>query len=707
LNRCAEHTGLNLDWKVLLEALSNLIGVFSWGPSMNISYEWLKAYCKVNLPPEELAERLTFAGLEVEEIIPRDGDSIFVTEVTTNRPDWLSTLGVAREVHAATGAPLDFPEPSPVESSEQIESRFSLEVEEPGLCPRYTARLITDLTVKGSPEWLTRRLEAVGLRPVSNIVDITNYVLWECGQPLHAFDFDKLAGGKVIVRRARASEEITTIDGRRHRLDPSVLVIADASKPVAIAGVMGGLETEVGFSTHNVLIESAHFDPLSIRETSRKLGLVSESSYRFERGVDPEGVEWASRRAAELMLDLAGGRLLAGFSDADFEKRESLEVTLRYDRLNRLLGTEVPREVARQILLRLSFLPKKETRKSITVSVPSYRQDVYREADLVEEVARIYGYDKIPLRCTLPIEIGRRSFPERLLGRLRELLVAMGLYEVMTYSFTALEEQRLFSPWSDAEPLLAKGGSYREGKFLRMSLLPSLLEVKRTNEHRAGVSIRIFELSAVYLPREDEKLPLEQKTLAVLLDGGFFDAKGILSMLLSKLGAKDGVAFEPFKSGFFSAGRSARVFLGAGVIGFIGEIAPAVLKQFDVTGPVAGFELSIDALESLVTLEARYTPLPKFPPSKRDLAIVVDEAVTWDSVEKCLQEAGIDFLESVQFFDEYRGKQLEKGKKSIAFSLTFRLRERTLRKEEVDEAESKILKVLSEKLNARLRGASE
>jgi phenylalanyl-tRNA synthetase beta chain len=623
--------------------------------------------------------------------------------VTSNRPDWLSHFGVAREVHAATDEPLTFPDVSLSPDERKIESMFALTDEESDLCPRYTGRLILDVKVGPSPEWLQKKIRAIGLRPVNNVVDITNFVLFECGQPLHAFDFDKLAGGKIIVRRAAPGEEMTTIDGKVRKLATDMLVIADAERPVALAGVMGGLDTEVSDATANVLIESARFHPINIRNTSRETGLSSDSSHRFERGVDPERVDWASRRTCALIQELAGGTLLAGVADANFESNDKIEVALRYKRTDKLLGIEVEPEAQKAILLRLGFEPVTKDDERIAVRVPSHRHDVEREVDLIEEVARIHGYATIPEIPTLPICLIEVSFAEKLEKKIKELLVQMGLYEAYTYSFSTDDDKELFCPWTDAEPLMAQGGLYHEGKPLRRSILPSLLDVLRTNRHHGQRDVQIFEIANVFLPEDGRILPHEQKTLAALSTAGYYALKGVVGTLIDELSPQAEVAYTPFAHPFFTPKKAAEIFIGTTSIGYIGEVTGAVLERYDAREPVTGLEINADALEKLVTLRKHYRPLPTFPAIQRDLALVLDEKVTWKSVMSCICSVDSPLLERVQFLDEYRGQQLEAGTRSLALSLTFRAPDRTLRAEEAEEAESRILDALKKSLGAKLR----
>jgi len=679
---------------------------------MKITANWLREYCDSGLSAEDLAHRLSMSGCLIEETAPLGDDTLMVAEVTANRPDLLGVIGIAREVSALTGAPLQLPPVDFEESDEQVSDATSVEVQAPDLCPRYTARVIRGVRVGPSPDWLVRRLEAVGVRPVNNVVDVTNFVMLECGQPLHAFDFDKLRGGKIVVRRGVKGEVLVSIDETKCKLDPSMLIIADAERPVAIAGVMGGLDTEISPRTVNVLLESAHFENTNIRRTSRGLGLASESSYRFERGIDPVQTEWASRRAAWLIREVAGGSVCEGVADVWAAPYEPKKVTLRVPRMCSLLGVDVPEAEARRILDALGFAVQPESSDGkVVVAVPPFRaRDVSREADLIEEVIRVYGYDKIPETCTLDAVAGAADRMECVETVARNALVGAGFYEALTNSFCDETTARLVSPWTDNEPLRFHNAVRSQENRLRVSLMPGLLAAKRVNVAHGVRRSPLFEISRVFLPKadggdmksaEDEARPEERVVLALLAEESLMELKGVVEKILDTLGIA-GAAFEAAPCAFFKEGLAGRIVLDGATLGILGEVSQAVADRFDLPRSPVMAELDFALLTKHAALEKSYKKLPAQPAAVRDLAVVLDEDVAWASVEQALTALALPILRKIEFFDVFRGKQVPKGRKSIALSLTFRAPDRTLTSEEVEDARQACIGAL-EKLGGELR----
>jgi len=679
---------------------------------MKTTLNWLKEYCEFDLPAKELAHRLSMSGVLVEEVIETGEDVVLVIEATSNRPDLLGAIGIAREVSALVGAPLRLPPVEFQSSAEPIESAASVEVSAPDLCPRYTARLIRGVRVGPSPEWLRRRLAAIGVRSINNVVDVTNYVLYECGQPLHAFDFARLRGGKIVVRRAREGETLVAIDGTKCRLTPDRLVIADAERPVAVAGVMGGQETEVSESTSDVLLESAEFDRGSVRRTARALLLSSDSSYRFERGVDPVQVEWASRRATRLILETAGGRVCRGVLDIWQWPYRPAQIRLRFDRIGRVLGTAIPPDAAVVALERLGFEVVGRDAAGVAVAVPPFRaRDVYREIDLIEEVIRIHGYDRIPERTGMRVVAGRVSKGERVEALVREALVGMGYQEVITSSFCTEAVAALVSPWSDLPAVGLTNTVRRDENRLRVSVLPELLRVKRTNlSHGVPVS-PLFEIGCVFLrrpPREsgeplrDDARPMEKRVLAILDDADIPSLKGALEALFRALRLNERPRFVPLDCAFFEKGRAARILLGETLLGVIGETGEAPAALYDLPRRPCVAEMDLDLLVGAANLERTFSRLPTYPASERDLAVVVDETVTWAEIEDAVRRLDLPNLQEIRFFDIFRGKPVPPGKKSIAFTLAFRAPDRTLTREEVEEARQRCIEAL-EAMGAHIR----
>ena len=673
---------------------------------MKLSVNWLKDYCKFDLSAEEAAERLTMSGLEVEEIHPIGDDWCLEAEVTSNRPDLLSHIGVARELSALTGVPLELPSVDFECGDESVENLAEVAVEDPDLCPRYTACVIRGVKIGPAPSWMTARLETIGLRPVSNVVDITNYVLMEIGQPLHAFDLPKLAGPKVVARRAKKGEKITAIDGSSHELTEDMLVIADAERPVAVAGVMGGLDTEVSDATVDVLLESALFNAPNVRRTSRALKLESDSSYRFERGVDPDIADWASRRAAKLIREIAGGTIASGLADVRTGPYEPKAVSMRVDRFRALTGVEVTTDESAGILSALGFDVTETDGGTVSVLVPSYRSgDVYREVDLIEEVARIHGYNKIPDTTRMPVALPERSRKERVEEMTRALMIGMGYSEAVSFSITDPQRADVASPWTGEAPLEINNPMVRDYSVMRRSLLPGLLQIKRTNERQGLRTCRMFELSDVYLAQPGEKLPEERTCLAFVADADLRDVLGAAEELLAHVGLLDRCAFRPGSPDFLDPEARIEILLDDQPVGHLGRTSQDVATALDLRATCCVAELDFSALAEQAVLEHKYTKLATQPAVERDLAVVVDEEVTWASIRDTISDMGIELLRSIQFFDLYRGKPVPKGRKSVAFSLQFRADDRTLTGEEVNNAVESIVKRLTDRFSAELRSS--
>jgi len=661
---------------------------------MKVLLSWLKDYCDFDLGPEELAELLTMAGFGTEAIEKVADDFLLELEITPNRGDVLSHIGLAREIAAVTGTPLKVPEIKLEEAGKPAAEWTEVEIIDRDLCPRYIARIIYDVKVADSPGWLKERLQALGLRPVNNIVDITNYVMLECGQPLHAFDYDKLKTGRIVVRRAKAGEKIITIDGTEQPLTGEMLAICDAEKPVAIAGIMGGLASEVTGKTKCVLLESAYFNPASIRRTSRALALISDSSYRFERGIDPEGTDWASRRAAMLFAQIASGKVAPGSVDRNYLDLAPKSAFLRMARLSKLLGLEIPEDEVRGILKRLGFTISESVSGRIEVQVPTFRPDIEREADLIEEVARIYGFEKISDTSRLSQAVSRKIRQTRVADRVRSLLLGAGFSEVMTISFESAEVLKAFDAFKRA--LSISNPIDKERPFLRTTLLPGLLRVVKTNEDQGVLNLKIFELAHTYLSQgAKSKLPVEKSHLAILSDDTFLTLKGVVESIFEAMELLKYIEIAPAEIPFLSPSQSARILLSGEPLGTLGVISEEARRLFDLSRSPVVAELDFASLAGKARLEKRYRPLSRYPAVKRDLAVVVDEEVTWARLKALIVEVETPFLEEISFFDEYRSPTIGEGKKSIAFTLTFRSPEKTLTGKEVDADEERIVKRLS------------
>jgi phenylalanyl-tRNA synthetase beta chain len=646
-------------------------------------------------------------------------DALLEVEATPNRPDCLSILGVAREVAVLTGGRLRRPDCTVAEDPGVTTAGWRVTIEEPELCPRYAARLIDGVTVGPSPVWLAQRLRAAGLRPINNVVDVTNYVLWELGHPLHAFDAARLAEQHVVVRRARPGETVETLDGQHRPLDESMLVIADARRAVAVAGVMGGANSEVRGPTRTVLLESACFRAGSIRRTAKALGLSTEASYRFERGADVEGLRDALDRAARLIAELAGGRVAAGVLDAYPVPRRPVALSLRLDRIQRVLGACPPKAVVADVLRGLGF-PATERAQGFEVAVPSFRRDVRIEDDLVEEVARIWGYDRIP--ATLPsgtLTLTRR--PRRLLAQdaVRRTLSGAGCSEAVSLSLIDPAHLRhLGLAPDDPRVVRVRNPLAADRSVLRPTLLLGLLEAAATNVRRQTPDVRLFEIGRVFEGAEGGELPREETRVGLVLTGlraprawfadraraDVFDVKGLVEGIVDAL-ERDGLEVEPGEAPHLEEGRGAVVLVQGTAVGRLGELHPAVQRAFELPAPVFVAELSLDALEALPRRAVQHRALPRFPGVQRDLAVVVPAHVTAAEVGRAIQAAGTALLRRVVLFDVYEGAQVGPGRRSLAYGLFYQADDRTLTDAEVSRVHGELVERLRAELGAEVRGA--
>jgi len=670
---------------------------------MKILLSWLNDYVETgDLAAEQIAQILSDLGLPYEQIEYLSGDAVIDVEVTGNRGDCLSYIGIARELAAATARELKMPAVKLDESKKAVAGFASVEILEPDLCPRYTARVIEGAKVGPSPDWLSSRLKAVGMRTVNNVVDATNYAMLETGQPPHAFDYAKLAQGKIIVRKAAAGERLVSIDGTKCDLDTDMLVIADGRGPVAVAGVMGGLDTEVGQTTSTILLEDAYFAPLTVRTVSRRLALPSEAAFRFERIVDIEMVDWASKRTAQLIIQVAGGKLARGVLDVYPRKSTPKKATLRLSRLNKLLGTGIPAEEALKILSRLGFQPQHND-DLITCSVPSWRSDVYREADLIEEVARVYGYNRIPTDRKIRIEVTPVDARHKLTESIGAYLNGCGFYETINVGFVDNAVAQLFIRPGNKEHLAVKDISRKTTNLLRQTLIGSLLGVLKTNLNADNTPCRIFEIADTFIPTEKQGgLPIEKTKLTMVCDSDFRDLRGVIEGLMKNIDKDAQIVFAP--AHLVWADDGAEVVVNGKVIGSVGIVSPAVKEKFDFKdlSPLAA-ELDFDQLMALQTAGIKLKPIPKFPAIDRDLSIVVDEKVSWAQIADAVNKKASDQLESVRFVDIYRGKGIPAGKKSVTLSVRFRDEDGTLTHDTVDRLEADIVASLSESTGAQLR----
>ncbi len=670
---------------------------------MKISLEWLREYVNYQDSVEHLAEIFTGIGFPVENYEEVGNDWMLDVEITSNRPDCLGHIGLARELAAATGTELKIPDVSFPEQSKSVADWTSVVDEAPRSCNRYTARMIADVKIGPSPDWMCRRLETIGQRAINNVVDITNYVLMEVGQPLHSFDYDLLNEGRIIVRLAKPGEKIISIDHSVLELKENMLVIADAKKAMAIAGIMGGLESEVVDTTKTILLESAHFDPLSIRRTSRELTLASEASFRFERNVDPVMLEWASRRAAALLVQLAEGKVATGVIDVWPVQKQVPPVPMRLSRLKQLLGIAIETERVVMILTRLGFQPQYDHQDIVTCQIPSWRGDVRREADLIEEIIRIHGYSHIPTKAELQITVKTEDKYQRTIKKVTGAAKSCGYFEAVNVGFL---DDRYWPPFCEPgfEPVRVKDVSRKNKNALRASLLPSLLEVRKRNQDAGNEECRFFELAAVHRPSQNkDSLPVESINLGLITDGSFRDLRGAIESIIAFLDNQQSLICQPGKVIWARQDAAAHLYLGEQKIGQIGIASEEILTLFDLNREVCMAELSFTELLRLEGGTVTLQPLIRFPGIVRDLSLVLDDEVPWIKLEQAIQARQIEDLRNLRFVDIYRGKGIEPGKKSLTLSMEFRSVKETLTHEQVDACQEKILAVLYKEFDAKLR----
>lgn len=648
-------------------------------------------------------------------------DTILEIGVTPNRADCLSVIGIAREIAAKLGKPLRFPDASLEEEGGEISSCASVEIIDPDLCPRYTARLIRGVSIAPSPQWLVRRLNSAGIRSINNVVDVTNYVLLEYGHPLHAFDFQLLAGGSIIVRRAAEGEIFRTLDGQDRCLTHDDLTIRDRERAVALAGIMGGENSGVSDRTTDILLESAWFDPRTIRRTSKRLGLRSESSFRFERGADIDGVVRALDRAASLINRLAGGIVCRGVIDVYPRTLVKPAITLRTSRVNQILGTSLSPMEVETTLKSLFFDVTPIDTGTFSVRVPSCRVDIDREIDLVEEIARLQGYGSIPV--TLPASrggAGTESPRLRIERAIRDVMVSLGFNEVINFSFTHPDAPRkLLLPEGDGRlsAISLLNPLVTEQSVMRTTLIPEILATSLYNLNHRIYRQRLFELRRLYFPASEGDLPSEPLCLAALMTGprqgeewcngresvDFYDLKGVVEVLLQRLAVGD-VRFGPEQGEpYLHPGKSAVVTAGGVRLGTFGEIHPQVQRNFELTQPVLLLELSVDRLVECRSQRRSIEPPSRFPDSARDIALLVDESLPALDLVSAIERLRMPLIRSVVIFDVYRGGNLPQGKKSVALRIRYGSMERTLTDEEITRVHEKVVRQLGEKFSALQR----
>ncbi|MDD5044090.1 MAG: phenylalanine--tRNA ligase subunit beta [Candidatus Omnitrophica bacterium] len=683
---------------------------------MKVTYNWLKDFVQIKLAPQALAEKLTMAGLEVVSLEEKDGDWVLEIEITSNRPDWLSVAGIAREVAALTNVKCEIrnTKSETNHKSKIPKTKLEIKIEDKKDCPLYTARVIQNVKVAQSPGWMRKRLELVGIRPVNNIVDITNYVLLETGEPLHAFDLDKLAhqdGFEIAVRRARNGEKIMAIDGKERTLDKDILVIADSFRPVAVAGVIGGKDTEVGPGTKNILLEAAKFSPVLIRRGRQKLGISTESSYRFERDVDMESVNFASLRAGQMIQKEAGGGTVLFLSQSKaVPKCRPKPIKLDVQKVKNVLGVEIPVPKIKNILGHLG-LKVKTARGSLEVSVPSFRRDLLRDVDLIEEVCRIHGYGLIPVTtpCITPQVFSNGEFDLNFI--IRNILIAEGLNEVITHSL--INEDLLERCAIGTKGVFLDNPLSKELEMLRPTLIPSFLNVTAHNLNRKLKPVRIFEIAKRFLSPEKEEYVL---TISLCAEASWcgingkqeekmslLHLKGVIENLLERLGV-GGCDFSPAAHNAFYANAAFALKIGNSQAGIMGQVRQEILNAFDIKNQALFLaEINLGDLYKVINLNRRFMPLPAYPAVTRDISILVGADIGVQELSDCIEQEGQPFIKEVKVADFYAGEHIPKGSRGLTFSCLYQSAERTLQDDEVNGAHQKILENLKNKFGAKLR----
>ena len=670
---------------------------------MIVSWKWLGDYVDAGSTHEEVARRLTMSGLNHEETVPSGDDFAIDLEVTSNRPDCLGHIGVAREIAALFHAPLNVREPQPAEDKQlSADALIKIRIEAPELCSLYTGRVIQGIKPGYSPKWMQDRLITAGINPVNNIVDCTNYVMLECGQPLHAFDLRHIRGKEIIVRQPKPNEKITAIDHREYQLQPGMCIIADGQGPVAIAGVMGGADSEVTGETVDVLIESAVFGQQTVRTAARQLNLHSPSSFRFERGVSPGGTDWASRRCCQLILELAGGKLASSAVVAGSVPNSQEKIVLRLDRIAEVLGVEIKASDAEEILERLGVICLERDKSSWFATPPAWRADLQREIDLIEEVGRVSGYDSVPDNVVVPMVATTRKPRSRVAGMVRSVMTGAGFDEAMTPSLVPSAWSDVFTPWTDAPPLqssqamlgVLEKASQNIGavELARRSLVPSLLEARRINEYRGNLDADLFEIAHVYLPTANS-LPEEPWMLGFVGGKPFSDICGIVEKIVQTVCPDLVLIVHDCDLELLNPTFSCEFRLGKQVLGWGGEVSEAARKAAGLKNTAGVAELNVSVLLEHASLIRRQKPVSNFPSVARDFNFIVPSNVRWVAIEKSVHGSAGKLLESVSYRETFRDEKRDGAdRKRILLNVVLRSQDGTLTG---DEAESVCKSIIS------------
>ena len=682
---------------------------------MNVSFNWLKDYIDLNnYPIEDLAHRLTMCGLEIKKIIPIEdrNDVLLEAEVTSNRPDWLGYVGIAREIGAIIGKKIIYPNET-IKQKREKNNQVNVIIKDIDLCPFYTAVLLENVEFGETPRFIQDRLTVIGVRTINLPVDLTNYILFEYSQPLHAFDFDKI-GDSIIIRRAQKREKFIAINEKEYVLDQNDLVISDEKGAIAIAGVMGGLQSEVSQQTHTILLESAFFNPVAVRKTSRKVQLVSESSYRFERRVDPQNVVNASNRFVHLLSQFGKIGKVSSIITAGSVPIKSNAISLPHEYVKNILGISIPTQTSISILENLGLHNIKEHDNTILVEIPSFRSDLERPIDLIEEIARIYGYDRIPE--TYPFVSMNKNRVDKSLKceeLLRNHAIALGADEIVTYNLVNPNfYERFFNEvFNDAIRII--NPSNKELTLMRPSLITGMLDVIKTNIHHGHKNIKAFEVGRVYLKNKYDDLPREEKMFSLSITGqafnnwvdhkrmvNFFDLKGMMENILAKFTLTN-ITYASLSHPLFTDG--VQIIINEQQIGTIGKVNNEVLDFFEIDQHVFYCEISISQILNNITWEKKFIGFSRFPSSHRDLSIVIDGSVKACDVITTIRSCGHGLIKDLILYDQYSGKQIPEGFKSFTFSIEYQANDRTLSSIEIESIHNTIVTTLERQFKAKLR----
>jgi phenylalanyl-tRNA synthetase beta chain len=674
---------------------------------MLVSWDWLADYVKIDRSVEAMEALWAMSGLNHESTEWVEGDAVIDLEVTSNRADCLGHIGVAREAAVLCELPLTVSDPKLRCASTDIETVLRIENRFVDACPRYTARILRGVKIGPSPEWMAKRLRAIGIKPINNVVDATNYVMMECGQPLHAFDLSRIRGGKIIVRPASEKENFIAIDHRTYVLDPRMVVIADAERPLALGGVMGGVDSEVADTTRDLLIESASFVPIAIRRAARKLKLHSPSSHRFERRIDPNQVDWASRRCCELILATAGGELLTGCIDTDPTEKPMPECTIRQSQVTRVLGIDVPWEKSLSILNRLGCRVEDGPRSgTANVAPPSFRQDLTREIDLIEEIARIYGYDRIPENAMVPMVASMRRPKDFVLSTVRQVACAAGMDESLTPSLIGKSGIDRISPWTHEDPLTTLTPLLEGANVLRRSLIPSLIAARLHNQSQSNRDVRLFEIASIYLPR-GSALPHEQVHLGLIAESDIRTVRGVLEEIVQRCwgGVRSDLQWVESEVSwdFLEPGSGIAWMVSGHMLGWVGALSRSLAQSNKLDGNAALGEMNLDVLLQHARLVPRVEGVVPYPAIHRDLNLVVDETLLWKTLKETIAASAGSLCVDIRFQEIYRDPQKDgAGKKRMLLSLVLQSDRETLKSQQADEVVASVLAACESKLGARL-----